>query len=365
MGGQHSIYAPSVLGRLAQCPYSINFARYPGFDNPDSAKGTSAHEVARDLAADGYTKTEDPALKVWEKVVKDHFDLMSEGAQVCVELTLNYPWIHQECYGTPDLSILDSDRETVTVMDYKNGVGIEIDPKTSIQIRAYSYGEVKFYQKMYGKLPKTLVRVIVQPNAIFSEPVKTSTIKGQELLDFISESEAILGGIIKATLKENPTIKSGKECRYCPGLPFCPLLNDITVELPKLKEGPTKTELGQLAETRKRLKEFAVQLKGLDEFALGWMSEGKQIPGLKVTRSAGRRTWKDSKELQSNYPPEHILKPAEIDTPAGLEKRYGKKDFEAMGFKEFVTKKEGGLQVKFFEDKGAPVDFTDGFEELK
>lgn len=113
--------------------------------------------------------------------------------------------------GTSDLSITAP--HELVILDYKHGIGVPVDPKTSKQLRLYLLGLI-----LEAGTRRNYRLVVVQPRARHEEgPVRVHEITHEEVTKFKKEVIAA----VEANLNGTGVRKAGEHCRWCLAAPKC------------------------------------------------------------------------------------------------------------------------------------------------
>lgn len=204
MMSTHSRYAPSSLARLAVCPASLRLSQdFEGLETEESARGTRLHSETASCIADGMPSesTEAAQCVAWLK------SIIQDGDEVRTERRLAYSdFAGKEVYwGTADVTIVRRDG-TALVIDWKFGssfVGAIDNP----QIGAYACA---LYQEEL-KVGRKLSRI----DGYIFQPAAGDVPAVWEDIPLLAEA-AYIAEIIASTCKDDPLIKAGDQCRYCP-----------------------------------------------------------------------------------------------------------------------------------------------------
>lgn len=159
---EHAMLSASSAHRWLNCPPSaVASEAYPDQDTEFTREGTLAHEVAEMVAADrnlpengdfndldGHVTREMIECAVsYRDYIDEH--KKSNDAFVLLEQRVDFsPWV-PDGFGTCDCLIIEGD--TLTVIDYKYGLGVTVDAKDNPQMKLYALG-VAGYE--FGKVKK-------------------------------------------------------------------------------------------------------------------------------------------------------------------------------------------------------------------
>lgn len=371
---QHARLSASSSHRWLHCPPSVKLAEnFPSKTSIYAEAGRVAHAIA-ELKARKYfvepmsTRTYNAKLKklqadeYYDKGMEASTDtylaFLQETAMtfkqspfVTLETRVDYSEYAPEGFGTADCIMIGEGR--ICIIDYKNGAGVPVEAENNSQMMLYGLGALKVYAPIYGDSIKSVLLVIVQPNAGGVKTWETTVTAlhewGREVVSPAAELAAAGEG----------TFLAGDWCRFCPAKAQCSAraqqmlgLEPLLGAEPLLAQTPgqqtrdakkllTDAEVGDIL-TRGR--ELAAWVKDLEEYALFAALAGREIAGFKAVEGRGTREWNDLdtafKTLQERGVAEALLyerKPASV---AGLEKILGKKAF-ADAADGLVVKKPG------------------------
>lgn len=404
---KHSMMSPSSAHRFLNCTAAPRFeADFPNETSVYAEEGTLAHEVCEwsakynfnqvtkrklnseikklqknELWQEEMVKTaEFYAQYLWEKALT-----FKEKPYMALEVRVDISEYIPEGFGTCDSVMIGGD--TLHITDYKHGKGVPVSAENNPQMRLYALGALKKYALIYGEAIKKISMAIVQPR--ITEDVSEDCLTVEELLTWGEEIKPIA---LKAYSGEGE-FKAGSWCKFCKGKAVCRaraenytaledfkgcLIEGKMSEEDKLafdsqKVGPVPAVLSdaEIGDLLFRGKELAAWLKDIQEYALGAILQGKDIPGWKVVVGKSNRKFTDVDAAieaikKAGYEEKQLYK-TEPKTLAQLESLLGKKDFaEVAG--EFVTKPLGPPTLVTQDDKREPYnqaasDFAEAVNE--
>lgn len=305
---KHAKYSASSAHRWIACPGSISLSEKapPQRESDYAAEGTRAHECLEALLKDvehmGNTHAKlvqshgiEMAEHAWS-AAQTILKMKPKGAKLLVEYKSNLDFIEPDMGGTADAVIVE-DYGTLTVIDYKYGQGVLVDPEKNEQLLCYALGVAHQYNYDF-----TDVRlVIVQPRA-YSDDGKTVR-EWACGIDYLKNFSIALGEAVGASLNPKPSFEAGDHCRWCPAKMICPEISTKALAQAKVEfiddvaETPPVTALTQV-QISTALKAFPVirdWMSAVESYALQSMQEGAEIPGWKLVEKRSIRKWTDSK----------------------------------------------------------------------
>lgn len=302
----HSIFAPSSLGLLYECPGSWAMSRTCPpeiqIDPLADAEGTAAHSVATLRAALGMqlpvgapTTTPHPEGGFVEVTTE-----MIDGAMLWQEECSKYPGgLHEtrvdipsvapECFGTPDYQWYSPDQ--IVNLDYKFG-HIDHDPYGHWQSLGYVAAPIEAH-----RVPDpTPVRiVIVQPRSYGpAGPVKTWDTNAGEVRRRI----ALLRDKIQLARQPDAPLVAGAHCRFCPARLHCEVNRRDVGEVSGLsRNGPechslTPVQLGaELRVLEQAMARTKARADGITAALEAHLRAGERVPGWRLEDKLGRLDW--------------------------------------------------------------------------
>lgn len=323
----HSIFAPSSMARIVQCPGSVAMsALFPEPDDePAALEGTATHEVFAEIA---YGKPVAVGQIMSNGVVVD--DEMLDGAEMMsgavadggwtIEQTTRIPRVHPLCFGTPDAWKWVVPRGRLRVLDLKFGHGF-VEPYENWQLMAYAAGLIG---EEHGE--NIIVELtIVQPRNYHRDgPIRTWTTTAVALRPYID----IMASACAQAEQANAPTHVGPECEFCPGRHACPTLQraalnvaDLTGQATPLSLTPSQAgaELRRLDRADELLK---ARRTGLQQQVLSALRQGVNVPHWHIEHGEGRENWVDPAQalVIGSLMGIPLSKPVEPVTPAQARK---------------------------------------------
>jgi len=310
----HSLFGASSAQIWTNCTAQPCLAsQAKTFEEPSyyATEGTTAHNIAADIlegtlpieAIDTLSDELVNAVTMYTQYVKRH---VKKTSKLYVEQRIRLDSIDGgRFFGTADAIV--SSKNTLTVIDFKYGQGISVQPENNPQLLYYLLGaiELEGLDIMCGK--KFYV-AIVQPR-MEKDPIRKVEVPARSLIAF----QAFLEGRYEK-VKEDPEYNQGPWCQFCKVKGVCPELKRISNVTTKTDiEGDVTTlpEVEQLSmETISKVLENASAIKkwltAVEAYGYNLALEGCEIPRHKlVLGGRATRKWinesKVAEELQSEY----------------------------------------------------------------
>lgn len=298
----HSEVGASGAYRWMACSGSVRLARTAvplrkGSDTAFSRKGTAVHAMLEHMLesnlmpadlidvevrfSDGevFKATAETLESV--KAVSDLLDSFGP-ADWHFETEVHIPDIDDRLFGMLDIWGAPYGGDRIVVVDYKDGVGIEVEAAGNPQL--YIYGLMAL--SVVDTPPAHIELVILQPNSLTGRAVRRVTLATSEL---ISWRDAVLRPALAATLTSDKLVFGG-HCRYCPARHICPeFRKEIDVDMTTRDKELTDAELAALVPKLTAVVSFLKDVKAELEFRM--VREGREIPGFKVVRGPSARSW--------------------------------------------------------------------------
>lgn len=320
MPSKHAVLGPSAAARWLTCTASVAMEETVP-RQPEAAyarEGTLAHELA-ELTASlelGLTPAGelDEKIAVWEKEAREFFgdsaetemsamedfvrwyvDFLDEarGDDGVVFLEQQLPAGVDGCWGTSDAVIVTPD--TVHIVDFKYGQGVEVSPVANPQLMLYALGALDKYRDLIDTTTKVKMS-IHQPRI---NNVGSWEVTPEYLTTW--REEVVRPAAAKALSRDEGEFRpSEKACRFCPAGGVCKARAEALVNEAFSDEDPRVISPEDRARYLARVGEFKAWLKALEETSLDLAySQGVEIPGWKVVRSGARRVVADEEKAFS------------------------------------------------------------------
>ena len=361
----HALLSASSAHRWLECPASAVAAEaYPSTDTEFTREGTLAHEVAEWVASgqskmsnlnkgidDGVTAEMLECARDYSDYIQEH--TKSDSAHVLLEQRVDFSLWVPDGFGTCDCIILQDD--TMTVIDYKYGVGVPVSAKDNPQLKLYALGALNDYGLAFDV--HKIEMHIYQPR-INNISVDTCTV--DELMDW---AEKIVKPTAQKAAKGKGGYNAGAHCRFCPHGGKCRALSkhctefvethDLRVSVPKLAPF-------EVAEVLAMEPVIALWLKKVKEQALTTLLDGGEIPGYKVVEGKlGNRKWTDEQDVanaltNAGYSEDDITE-TKLLSPAAMDKAIGKKKAAEL-LEQFIDRSPGAPTIAPETDKRPVYD---------
>lgn len=370
---EHSGLGASSMSRVMACPGSYHLCKgLPDEDNEYSLEGSVAHRLAEKALTDGkdisfylgrdvllengfamtVTKEMELFVGVYVRMIRD---LVKEvDGSLAIEKPVHLDWLHDEFWGTVDVEVEPFCDDTLYVVDFKYGAGVNVEVKDNPQLMFYALGSL-------GKKPKTgdrwkFVKVgICQPRGFHSDgPVRWADPISVE--DLRAWGDNVLLPAAKEALKRNAPLVTGEQCRWCKASIKCPKIENALVEVETaVQSNPIVTPefVARMLELKPRVDQF---FKKVFAVGMGMARSGEEIPGFKMVRGKADRRWKpNAQEVLELYLGEDVLWEKKLRSPAQVETIWKEVGGNKKELVDLIETPEGNLTLAPMTDKRAPV----------
>lgn len=377
-GPAHAPLAPSsahIWGAPNGCPGSVAMQQlYPEpEDSPEAREGTAAHWYVTEtlqgrdpgpVAPNGVPITAE-MVDCAQGLLIDVRDTMlaHPGAILRVEHRVFMPIVHDQNWGTPDVTLIDHAQRFVALWDYK--FGHRYVPPWTLQLIDYAIGVLREIA-VCAEWPQWRVSLnIAQPrNYHESGPVREWQTDGRRLLD---EYVPQLYEAARLAMGPNPPTRSGEHCRDCSARHACATLQqagaiamDVAGQVSPVDLPPPALGL-ELRQIRDAIKRLEARATGLEEMALATIRGGVSVPFFTTEYTTGREKW--------NVPADQIFalgdlmgvpglrKPDEAVTPQQAREAFKRARVDATVINAYAERPRGALRLTPVDDNAAKLAF--------
>lgn len=309
----HSLFGASSATIWTNCtaqPCLASQAKTFEESKPYADEGTKAHNLAAEILAgtiplETLCNVDDEmgaAITMYVRYVRRH---VKKTCRLRVEQRISLDIDRERFFGTADAIV--SAKTSITVIDFKYGKGISVQPENNPQLLYYLLGAIEL-EGLDIVCGKKFYVAIVQPR-MESDPIRKVQVPARSLIAF----QAFLEGRYEK-VKENPEYNQGTWCQFCKVKGVCPELNQLSnavtatdsdgdvTELPQVEQ-LTPADIGTVLEKAKALKSW---LTAVETYGYNLALEGCEIPRHKlVLGGRATRKWINEQavanELQSEY----------------------------------------------------------------
>ena len=282
--GSHSRISPSGMARVVQCPGSVRMEeKYPRPRGDAANEGTRAHSIAaqmlRGIPSGG---TADEAVTMYVDDVLSTVEQRSCGLDI--EHKIDISGIMAGMVGTPDAVAKDYIRRDAIIWDFKYGWGL-VDEWHNWQGICYIAG---IYEQWIEKYEFR----VVQPRPWCNRGrIRRWIVTPSELMPLIT----IAKNACALALSDNPPLATGRECRYCGALLYCPAAADTAHHALDVTEGFNdipSMDYGAALTVLTSAKDIITQrITALEEHIVSQIKAGQQVRGWAMEKTHGRLEW--------------------------------------------------------------------------
>lgn len=347
---KHALLSASSSHRWISCPPSARLcAEYEDKGSDYAKQGTDAHTLCEyKLKTLLGMKCENPIknLSFYDEEMEECADgyagyvieELTKAKEKCtdptllIEQKLDYSKYVEEGFGTGDCVIVADG--TVSVIDYKHGLGVLVSAEDNPQMMCYALGAVELFDGIYDI--DTVKMAIYQPRR---ENISTYSVSKAELIKW---AEEILVPTAKLAFAGEGDFKVGEHCRFCKVKAKCRKRMEYNMELARYDfEMPATLSDEEIAVILSKVDELSSWAENVKEYALQQALSGTTYKGFKVVEGRSSRKYTDEDEVvkavsNEGFDP-YEKKVAGI---SAMQKILGKKKFEEI-LGGFVYKTQG------------------------
>ena len=373
MPDKHAVLSASSSHRWLACPPSARICA-ASEDTPSefALQGTDAHSLCeyklkkalgkrvRDPTEDltYFDKEMDECSDEYVSFVLEKFEEAKELCEdpiVLVEQRLDFSRWVPDGFGTGDCVIIAD--KTLTVIDFKYGMGVLVEAKENPQMMCYALGALDLFDDLYDIEEVTMA--IFQPR---KSNVSISTMTKDDLLRW---GDAVLAPTAQLAYKGEGEFKAGEHCRFCKIKTNCRKRAEYNMALAQydcqMPEGLTETEIEAILE---KADSFVSWISDIKDYALEKALAGTSWKGWKIVEGRSTRRYLNDavvadKVQRAGFDPyEH-----KVLGVTAMTRMLGKKNFEEL-LEGLIEKPEGKPTLVPESDKRpamniAANDFSD------
>lgn len=302
MSVKHALLSASSSHRWIACPPSALLSKK--FEDSSSSfaqEGTDAHTLAQyKLEKLLGLPTKDPteSLSYYDEEMNDHAENYAAfvleqvekakeacaDPQVLIEQKLDFSRYVPEGFGHVDCLIIADG--TLTVIDYKYGLGIKVSSERNPQMFCYALGGLALFDGIYDIDNVRLV--IYQPRR---ENISEFSISKSELIQW---AEDVLSPTARLASKGEGEYKAGEHCQFCKAKATCRKRTEYNLELAKYDfEVPATLDHGEIAAILTKADELVSWASDVKEYALKEALNGTKFEGFKLVAGRSNRKYTD------------------------------------------------------------------------
>lgn len=319
---KESNYARQGTDAHTLCEYKLK--QLLGMDCTDPTESLSFYDNEMEECADGYASYVAEQLEKAKEICTDPL--------VLIEQRLDFSKYVEDGFGTGDCVIVADG--TVSVIDYKHGLGVLVSAENNSQMMCYALGALELFDGIYDV--DVVSMTIYQPRR---KNISTFTISKSELIEW---AEEVLVPTAKIAYAGEGEFKAGEHCRFCKVKATCRKRMEYNMEVAKYDfEMPATLSSNEISVILSKVDELASWAEDVKEYALQQALNGTKFTGYKVVEGRSNRKYTDEVKVaelvtNSGFDP-YEKKVAGITT---MQKLLGKKKFDEL-LGDFVYKPLG------------------------
>ena len=300
MSLQHALLSASSAHRWISCPPSALLSKnFEDFSSSFAQEGTDAHTLAQYKLENSLgIKTKDPteSLSFYNEEMNSHAENYaifvleqvektketSADPLVLIEQKLDFSKYVPGGYGYVDCVIIADG--TLTVIDYKYGLGIKVSAERNPQMFCYALGALALFDGIYDI--ENVHMVIYQPRR---ENISEYNISKSELIKWAVE---ILAPTAELAINGKGEYKSGAHCQFCKAKVTCRKRAECNLELAKYDfEVPATLDNDEIAAILTKADELVSWANDVKEYALKEALHGAKFDGFKLVAGRSNRKY--------------------------------------------------------------------------
>lgn len=380
----HSKFSASGSARWISCPGSIALEEKspPQRESEYAKEGTDAHaclefllknvnsDATRKMALKKYTKEQvEHAENARDWINGVYLEAGDDAVLLCETKVDASSFTCADQFGTVDAAIVE-EFGRLTVIDYKYGAGIAVDPEENSQLIYYALGISNQYNHNF----KEVELVVIQPRA-FHESGETTRSVVYTMDELLAWQDKFKKGV-KAALDPFAPLKSGSWCKFCRAAIQCPELKEKALAQAQVvfsdetgvESTPAPTyipikNLGVILDGCEKLEAWILKVR---EHAIHVLERGGSVDGFKLVAKRSPRRWMDAEKAEKKLTRELgdcVFAERKLLSPAQLEKvikERWKEDSDIVGcgselIESLVTDESSGTTLVRESDKRPAV----------
>ncbi|MDF9409391.1 DUF2800 domain-containing protein [Pelotomaculum isophthalicicum JI] len=302
MSVKHALLSASSAHKWIACPPSALLSKK--FEDASSSfaqEGTDAHTLAQYkleklLGLD--TKDPTESLSFYDEEMNSHAEYYAAfvleqlekaketcaDPQILIEQKLDFSKYVPEGYGHVDCLIIADG--TLTVIDYKYGLGIKVSAERNPQMFCYALGGLALFDGIYDI--DNIHLIIYQPRR---ENISEYIISKSELIKW---AEEVLAPTAQLAIKGEGKYKAGEHCQFCKAKATCRKRAEYNLELAKYDfEVPATLDNDEIAAILTKADELVSWANDVKEYALKEALNGTKFEGFKLVTGRSNRKYTD------------------------------------------------------------------------
>ena len=299
---EHAVLSASSANRWLHCPPSVRLSEgYMDKASVFAMEGTSAHELceyklrsALGMEAENPTENLDFYNTEMEECAEDYatyiLGLVEKAKENCsdpvvmVEQRVDFSRYVPEGFGTADCIIIAD--ETLNIVDYKHGKGVEVSAEDNPQMKLYALGALELFDCLYdiNKVQMT----------IFQPRLSNVSVFVMDKADLLNWANDELTAKAELAFEGKGELCCGEWCKFCKAKSNCKERARVNMEMAQyeFRKSSLLTD-EEVVKILSRIDELTSWASDVKNFALEQAVRGKQWPGWKVVEGRSNRKYTD------------------------------------------------------------------------
>lgn len=299
---EHAVLSASSANRWLHCPPSVRLSEgYMDKASVFAMEGTSAHELceyklrsALGMEAENPTENLDFYNTEMEECAEDYatyiLGLVEKAKETCsdpvvmVEQRVDFSRYVPEGFGTADCIIIAD--ETLNIVDYKHGKGVEVSAEDNPQMKLYALGALELFDCLYdiSKVQMT----------IFQPRLSNVSVFVMDKADLLNWANDELTAKAELAFEGKGELCCGEWCKFCKAKSNCKERARVNMEMAQyeFRKSSLLTD-EEVVKILSRIDELTSWASDVKNFALEQAVRGKQWPGWKVVEGRSNRKYTD------------------------------------------------------------------------
>ena len=363
---KHAKLSASAAHRWLNCPGSIKLTDHlPDTTSVYAEEGTLAHELAElelrrmygNLPPEQYKERlaaieQNPLygpempdhIRTYTTLIARYIGEMATVPHVAIEVRLDFSRWVPEGFGTGDCLIRGGD--TLHVIDFKYGRGVEVSAQENPQMMLYALGALDHYAMIYEP-PQRVVLTVCQPRL-------NRTSEWEITPDALTAWGEEIKPIANAAFEGSGELSAGEWCRFCKIRSNCTTRTSTEALQDFAPDIHATIDNEELARRIQIIRPYVAILKDMEEQASTELFAGRQVPGFKLVEGRSTRRFTDMdaafQAAQQAGIDEALLYERKAITLTALEKVMGKKVFNQT-MADYIEKPQGAPTLVPDSDK--------------
>lgn len=299
---EHAVLSASSANRWLHCPPSVRLSEgYMDKASVFAMEGTSAHELceyklrsALGMEAENPTENLDFYNTEMEECAEGYatyiLELVEKAKETCsdpvvmVEQRVDFSRYVPEGFGTADCIIIAD--ETLNIVDYKHGKGVEVSAEDNPQMKLYALGALELFDCLYdiSKVQMT----------IFQPRLSNVSVFVMDKADLLNWANDELTAKAELAFEGKGELCCGEWCKFCKAKSNCKERARVNMEMAQyeFRKSSLLTD-EEVAKILSRIDELTSWASDVKNFALEQAVRGKQWSGWKVVEGRSNRKYTD------------------------------------------------------------------------